>query len=254
LHGALLRRALCVVWGGGPGQSSSYPTTLLTFFLLKLASCVFLFHPHSASCRSRGIRERHRQFQTCAVARQCRARFLSSVAGNFLCTRARVPILVSRCVNTSNHADGSLYACHHCCEISRTRYHLRLFRSRQPTLEFPISSRDQSRNSSWVACTFLQSNFPKQTANCALIPFNLCEARGVLLFLALVGLVCCETKQTRYDSETEIWEVPAVFAQERFEDRQTKKSRHVQQQSCSEKTRTRGPVFQTALELVLQML
>ena len=41
---------------------------------------------------------------------------------------------------------------------------------------------------------------------------------------------------------------PAVFPQERFQSGQTKKSRHLQQQGCGEETRTRGSVFQAALE------
>ena len=99
--------------------------------------------------------------------------------------------------------------CHYCCESSGTRYHLRLFRSRQPTLEFPVSSRDQSRNSSWVA-TFLFKAKTFQDRPCELrffnMPINSIYAKREVFLAAsiscrfLSGLVCCETKQTRYDS------------------------------------------------------
>jgi hypothetical protein len=50
-----------------------------------------------------------------------------------------------------------------------------------------------------------------------------------------------------HDQETEIRQISAVFAEEKSEDRETKKSRHVQDKDCSEEARTRGSVFQTAL-------
>ncbi len=43
-------------------------------------------------------------------------------------------------------------------KVSRTRHHLRLFRSRQPTLEFPCAPCNQSRNSRRAAFAFLQSH------------------------------------------------------------------------------------------------
>ena len=42
----------------------------------------------TVASKPRSIRQRHRQLQNFAVAGQCRARVLSSVAGNFLCARA----------------------------------------------------------------------------------------------------------------------------------------------------------------------
>ena len=44
-----------------------------------------------------------------------------------------------------------------CRESSRTRHHLWLFRSRQPTLEFPKPSRDESCNSRCAARASIQS-------------------------------------------------------------------------------------------------
>ena len=50
---------------------------------------------------------------------------------------------------------------HHCGKSSRTRHHLRLFRSRQPTLEFPGASRNESCNSRRVARAFIQGDVSK---------------------------------------------------------------------------------------------
>ena len=54
-------------------------------------------------------------------------------------------------------------------------------------------------------------------------------------------------RMTTHDQETEIGQVSVVFAEEKSEDRETEKSRHVQEQGCGEETRTGGSVFQTAL-------
>ena len=50
---------------------------------------------------------------------------------------------------------------HDCGKSSRTRHHLRLFRSRQPTLEFSKPSRNESCNSRWVARAFIQGDVSK---------------------------------------------------------------------------------------------
>jgi hypothetical protein len=50
-----------------------------------------------------------------------------------------------------------------------------------------------------------------------------------------------------HDQKTEIQQVQAVFPQERSEDGQTKKSRHVQYKGRGEETRTRRSVFQAEL-------
>jgi hypothetical protein len=50
-----------------------------------------------------------------------------------------------------------------------------------------------------------------------------------------------------HDQETEIREISIVFAKEKSENRETKKSRHVQDKDCSEEARTCHSVFQAAL-------
>jgi hypothetical protein len=50
-----------------------------------------------------------------------------------------------------------------------------------------------------------------------------------------------------HDQEAEIGKVSVVFAEEKSEDGQTKESRHVQDKSCGEETRTRRSVFQAEL-------
>jgi hypothetical protein len=60
-----------------------------------------------------------------------------------------------------------------------------------------------------------------------------------------IHLVCESSME--HDQETEIWQVSTVFAQEKSEHGQTKKSRHVQDKSCGEETRTRYSVFQAEL-------
>jgi len=61
------------------------------------------------------------------------------------------------------------------------------------------------------------------------------------------------TSRNRYDQKTEVREVSAVLAQKGFENGQTKKSRHVQEQGCGEETRTRRSVFQAPLDWGLGM-
>jgi len=55
-----------------------------------------------------------------------------------------------------------------------------------------------------------------------------------------------------HDQEAESGQVSTVFAEEKSQGGQTKKSRHVQDEGCGEKTRTRHSVFQA--ELVLAVL
>jgi len=50
-----------------------------------------------------------------------------------------------------------------------------------------------------------------------------------------------------HDQETEIREVSVVFAQEKFENGEAKKSRHVLDGSRGKETRTRRSVFQAAV-------
>src|SRR5262249_23071865 len=69
------------------------------------------------------------------------------LAGNFLWSQSCVPILLSRRAVDSNCVDSGFHAFDHRSKSSRTRHHLRLFRTRQPTLEFPCSPRNESRNS-----------------------------------------------------------------------------------------------------------
>jgi hypothetical protein len=49
------------------------------------------------------------------------------------------------------------------------------------------------------------------------------------------------------DSQTQIWRIPLVFAQERREDREEKESGNVFLAACGEETRASGAVFQEAL-------
>ncbi len=86
---------------------------------------------------------------------------LSSLAGNFLCARACVSIFISRRAVDFECLDRGLHARHDCGKSSRTRYHLWLFRSRQPTLEFPDASHYQSRNSRRAACAWLFESVEK---------------------------------------------------------------------------------------------
>ncbi len=121
-----------------------------------LAGCFHLRRSAEGN-RSGPVRQRHRQLQTSAVASQCRARILSSVGGNFLCARPCVsPFLSWRAVDL-DRVNRGLHARDDCRKSSRTRHHLRLFRSRQPTLEFPIAPHNQSRNSQRTTFAFFQS-------------------------------------------------------------------------------------------------
>jgi hypothetical protein len=52
------------------------------------------------------------------------------------------------------------------------------------------------------------------------------------------------------DSQTQIWRIPLVLAQERCEDREEKESGNVLLASCREETRASGAVFQEALIFV----
>jgi hypothetical protein len=51
----------------------------------------------------------------------------------------------------------------------------------------------------------------------------------------------------QHDQETEIREVSVVFAQEKSENREAKKSRHILDGSTGKETRTRRSVLQAAL-------
>jgi len=70
--------------------------------------------------------------------------------------------------------------------------------------------------------------------------------------MAKSASACSARLRDPHDQETEIRQVSVVFPQERSENGQTKKSRHVQEQDSGEETRTRGSVFQTALGGLVQ--
>jgi hypothetical protein len=48
-----------------------------------------------------------------------------------------------------------------------------------------------------------------------------------------------------HDEETQIRRLQIIFAEEKPEDREAKKSRYVQDESCGEETRKSGAVLQT---------
>jgi hypothetical protein len=58
---------------------------------------------------------------------------------------------------------------------------------------------------------------------------------------------CYGDRGNRNDQKTQIRQISAVFTQEGFENGQTKKSRHVQDEDCGDETRTRSPVLQAPL-------
>ncbi len=80
------------------------------------------------------------------MAHQCRAGFLFAVAGDFLRSRANCSLLLSRRALHPYGSDSGLHARDYRGKSSRTRHHVWLFWSRQPTLEFPRTSDDESRN------------------------------------------------------------------------------------------------------------
>ena len=84
------------------------------------------FTPGLLRTRSSSIRQRHRQLQNSAVARQRRAGVLPSLAENSLCSRPRLQISVLRRAIGFGAPRPHLHPCH---ESSRTRHHLRLLRS-----------------------------------------------------------------------------------------------------------------------------
>src|SRR4029077_2477262 len=80
------------------------------------------------------------------MAHQCRAGFLFAVAGDFLRSRANCSLLLSRRDLYPYDPDSGLHPRDYRGKSSRTRHHVWLFWSRQPALEFPRSSDDESRN------------------------------------------------------------------------------------------------------------
>ena len=116
------------------------------------------------------------------MAGQCCAGVLSSLAGNFLCARACVSFFIPWRAFDFECVDRRLHACDNRSKSSRTRYHLWLFRSRQPTLELPSSPRYQPRNSCGAAHAFLRAF--AQARNSSAI--TLIHIRKRLRFNALV--------------------------------------------------------------------
>src|SRR5690348_11434402 len=98
------------------------------------------------------------------------------MAGSLLRAWACVSVFISwravdfECVNRGFHAR------HHCSESSRTRHHLRLFRSCQPTLEFPVSSCDQRRNSGSASRAWFFESVEEAFIGRALLPASLGSA------------------------------------------------------------------------------
>src|SRR4029077_9505375 len=69
---------------------------------------------------------------------------LFAVAGNLLRSRAHLPIFVPRRIVDLNGVDRTFHRRDRRGEVARTRYHLRLFRSRERTLEFSTAHRRRS--------------------------------------------------------------------------------------------------------------
>jgi hypothetical protein len=55
---------------------------------------------------------------------------------------------------------------------------------------------------------------------------------------------------TFYDQETKVRQVPIVLAEEESEEWKTEESRYIQQHGGGDEARTRGSVFQTALDVL----
>jgi len=91
------------------------------------------------SARPNPLCQRHRQLQNPAVDDRRWPRVLFAVGGIARRHGINRPMFLSRRIVDPAGADRDFHRGDNCRQSARTRYHVRLFRSRQPTLEFSVA-------------------------------------------------------------------------------------------------------------------